>query len=104
MREGHEKDIRDRARIDDLVHLPWSLDERLLRAVRGDFALAADRSVNRERALAYDHDCASRMGVPAGRAARINRDLHHGDVCSYLKRNGPIRGARSTRQGGVREP
>lgn len=90
MREGDEKDIGDYARVDDLVHLPWSLDERLLRAVRGDLALAANRSVNRERSLLYDHNRASRMGVPAGRAARINRDLHHGDVCSDLKRDRPI--------------
>ena len=64
--------------------------ERLLRAVRGDFALAADRSVNRERALAYDHDCASRMGVPAGGAFRDDRDLRHGYVRSVLEREGPI--------------
>jgi hypothetical protein len=55
-REGDEKDIRDRARVEDVIHFATSLDERLPRAVRAGLALAANRSVNGERASLYDHD------------------------------------------------
>src|SRR5438067_657582 len=72
-REGHEKDIWDRARVDDVIHFTRSLDERLARAVRGGLALAADRLVNGESALLYNHDRAPRMGVPARGAARDDR-------------------------------
>jgi len=42
-REGDEKDVRDRAGVEDVIHFARSLDERLPRAVRGDLALGADR-------------------------------------------------------------
>ena len=70
---------------DDLVHFAGSLDECLPRAVRGGLALATNGSVNGERALLDDDDRSSRMGVPAGGAARDNRDLCHGYVRSDLK-------------------
>src|SRR6266536_4022738 len=89
-RGGDVKDIRDRAGVDDLIHFPGSLDERLPRAVRGGLALATDRSVNGELTLLDDDDRASRMGVPARGAARDDRDLRHGYVSSDLKRDGPI--------------
>ena len=41
-REGDEKDIWDRARVEDVVHFARSLDERLSRAVRAGLALAAN--------------------------------------------------------------
>src|SRR6266702_2915568 len=89
-REGDEKDVWDRARVDDLVHFAGSLDECLPRAVRGGLALATDRSVNGGRALLDDDDRSSRMGVPAGGAARDDRDLRHGYVRSDLKRDRPV--------------
>jgi hypothetical protein len=42
-REGDEKDVWDRAGVEDVIHFARSLDERLPRAVRGDLALGADR-------------------------------------------------------------
>ena len=42
-REGDEKDVRDRAGVEDVIHFARSLDERLPRAVRGGPALVADR-------------------------------------------------------------
>ena len=33
---------------------------------------------------------AARMGMPAGGAARLNRDLRHGDVGSELQWNGSV--------------
>src|SRR5207244_5843747 len=69
-REGDEKDVRDRARVEDVIHFARSLDERLPRAVGGGLALVADRCVDGERTLLDDHDRASRMRVPARGAAR----------------------------------
>jgi hypothetical protein len=89
-REGDEKDVWGRARVDDLIHLARSLNEGLPRTVRGGLALPADRSVNRERARLNDDDRAPGMGVPAGGAARIDRDLRHGYVRSDLKWDRPI--------------
>jgi hypothetical protein len=42
-REGDEKDVRDRAGVEDVIHFARSLDERLPRAVGGGLALGADR-------------------------------------------------------------
>ena len=42
-REGDEKNVRDRAGVEDVIHFARSLDERLPRAVRGGPALVADR-------------------------------------------------------------
>ena len=89
-REGDEKDVGDRARVGDVIHFARSFDERLPRAVRGGLALAADRLVNDKRTLLDDHDRASRMRVPARRAARVDRDLRHGYVRPELKRDGPM--------------
>src|SRR5262245_26853299 len=89
-REGDVKDVRDRALIEDVIHFAGSLDERLPRAVRGGLALSADGVVNGERALLDDDDRAPRMGMPAGGAARGDRDLRHGYVRSELQRNGPM--------------
>src|SRR5437667_516325 len=89
-RKGDKKDVWDGARVEDLVHFAGSLDECLSRAVRGGLALATDGSVNGERALLDDDDRSSRMGVPAGRAARDDRDLCHGYVRSGLKRGQPV--------------
>src|SRR6266702_6355342 len=89
-REGDEKDVWDRARVEDVIHFASSLDERLARAIRGGLALAADRCVDGERTLLDDHDRASRMRVPASGAARLDRDLRHGYVRPELKRDGPM--------------
>src|SRR5215216_5528720 len=83
-REGDEQDIGGRPRVDHVVHFARSLDERLPRAVGGGLALAANRSVDGERARLHDDDCAARMRVPAGGAAGVDRDLGHGDVGSEL--------------------
>ena len=42
-REGDEKDVWNRAGIEDVIHFTRSLDERLPGAVRGGPALVADR-------------------------------------------------------------
>lgn len=55
-REGDDQDIRDRARVDDLIHLAGSLDERLPRGIAPGLAPVVDRSVQRERALVDDDD------------------------------------------------
>src|SRR5262245_5659348 len=89
-REGDEKDIRDRARVEYVVHLARSLDERLPRAVRHARALAALGLVNGERARLDDHNRATRMRVPARRAAHVDRDLRHRYVRSKWKRDGPV--------------
>jgi len=89
-REGDEKDIWDRAGIEDVIHFARSLDERLPRTVRGGLALAANRSVNGERALLYDNDRAPRMGVLAGGTTGGDRDLRHGYVRSDLERDSPM--------------
>ena len=88
--EGDEKDVWDRARVDNVTHFARSRDERLPRAVRRGLALAADRSVNGERALLDDDDRAPRVRVLASGAARVDRDLRHSYVRSDLKRDGPV--------------
>src|SRR5438876_9158809 len=90
-RKSDEEYIRDRAGVDDLIHFARSLDERLPGRVAGAHALAADRSVNGERALLNDHDCTPWMRVPAGGAAGEDRDLRHDDIRARLKRDGPNR-------------
>src|SRR5438105_14305619 len=90
MREGDEKDIWGRARVEDLVNLARSLDERVSCAVRSALTLAANRSVDGERARLYDHDRAPRVRVPAGGAARVDRDLRHGYVRPDLQRDRSI--------------
>ena len=89
-REGDQKDIRDSARVEDVIKLARSLDERLPRAVRHARALAADGLVNGKRARLDDYDRATRMRVPARGAARVDRDLRHSYVRSELQRDRPV--------------
>ena len=102
-REGDVQDVVPCAGVDDLIHFAGSFDERLPGAVRRGLALAANRSVNSERALFDDDDRASRMGMPPRVATWFDRDLHHGYIRSALKRDGPIRDVRPTRQRDVRQ-
>src|SRR4029077_5174464 len=71
-REGDVEDIRSTARVEDVVHLARPLAERVPAAVGDAPALATDRAVKRGCALLDDDDRAPRVGVPAGRAARLN--------------------------------
>src|SRR6185436_8498292 len=89
-REGHVEDVWSGACVEYVVHFARPLDERIACAVRGAPALAANRSVNGGRALLFDYDLAPGVGVPAGRAARVDRDLRHDDVCSDLNRECPV--------------
>jgi len=103
-REGHEKNVGDRAVIGDLIHFAGPLYECLPRAIRFDLSLAADSFMNGERSLLDDDDCSPRMGVPAGGATWLDRELNHDNVRPELKRDGPIGDVVSTRQEDLRQP